>query len=48
MGLVLNKLGRIAKHSLHPKPLAYPREGLRMDLLNLRGQGALAPVSATT
>lgn len=47
MGLVLNNLGRIAKHSVHPKPLAY-RTRVRMDLLNLRGQGALTRVSATT
>lgn len=33
MGLVLNNLGRIAKHSVLP---------------NLRGQGALTRVSATT
>lgn len=48
MGLVLNNLGRIAKHSVHPKPSRTTREGLRMDLLNLRGQGALTRVSATT
>lgn len=27
MGLVLNNLGRIAKHSVHPKPLAYHTRG---------------------